>query len=391
MIVFFCYMVKTYVFKLMRSKRSRYLDDSINECCRIYNRCIMMHRRYYSLFGRRLNKYMLQKHITKLKKRAEFASWNAVNSQSIQQITDRIDVAYNLFYENLKRNIKCAPPGFKRSDRYNSYTLKRSGYKFDVCSNVVYIGGHKFKYYKSRDVHGVIKALTIKRIRGEFYIYVNVKNTANPEPPVKRGSCVGFDYGIRVFLTASDGNDINVDLILRSYIDRVRCLSAKRSDIPMSVSRKKKLSRLHKKITNKRADMHWKLAHMLCEKYDYMFFETLSTRSMAKSLQNVIRDHAFASFLCKLSHIAIKRGKHVYCIDKWYPSTQTCSTCLVRNDRLKLGERTFNCNHCGKSIPRDYNAAINIERVGASTLGLKHDAIRHRVSRIPKKRRKCAN
>ena len=107
-------MIKTYCFKLYESKRNKHLHRLINLSAEIYNHCIALHKRYYKLYKTYLNKSRLQAHITKLKKLDRYKHWNNLGSQAIQEITYRIENAYTLFFRNLKRKIRCAPPSFKK-------------------------------------------------------------------------------------------------------------------------------------------------------------------------------------------------------------------------------------------------------------------------------------
>ena len=86
--------VKTYCFKLYKAKRNKKLHKVINIAGIIYNHCIALHKRYYRLFKKSLNIYKLQKHLTKLKKIGKFSYFKEVGSQAIQDITQRIDRAY---------------------------------------------------------------------------------------------------------------------------------------------------------------------------------------------------------------------------------------------------------------------------------------------------------
>ena len=90
--------MKTYCFKLYKAKRNRKLHKVINIAGIIYNHCIALHKRYYRLFKKSLNIYKLQKHLTKLKKIGKFSYFKEVGSQAIQDITQRIDRAYKLFF-----------------------------------------------------------------------------------------------------------------------------------------------------------------------------------------------------------------------------------------------------------------------------------------------------
>lgn len=106
--------MRTYRFKLYTSKRNRKLHRQINAAGLVYNHCIALHKRYYRLFGKSLNMYQLQKHLTKLKKIFRFAYMKEIGSQAVQDIPQRIDRAYKLFFHNLKHKIRTAPPSFKR-------------------------------------------------------------------------------------------------------------------------------------------------------------------------------------------------------------------------------------------------------------------------------------
>ena len=96
--------MKTYCFKLYHAKRNKKLHKLINIAGIIYNHCIALHKRYYRLFGKSLNVYALQKHLTKLKKLEKYSHWKLLGSQAIQDITQRIDKGYKLFFRNQKHN-----------------------------------------------------------------------------------------------------------------------------------------------------------------------------------------------------------------------------------------------------------------------------------------------
>ena len=99
--------MKTYCFKLYNSKRNKKLHRQINAAGLIYNHCIAIHKRYYRLFKKSLNIYALQNHLTKLKKLAKFSYLKEIGSQAVQEITQRIDRAYKLFFRNQTVPISC--------------------------------------------------------------------------------------------------------------------------------------------------------------------------------------------------------------------------------------------------------------------------------------------
>ena len=154
--------MRTYCFKLYNAKKNKKLHRQINAAGLIYNHCIALHKRYYRLFGKSLNCYDLQKHLTRLKRLARFAYLKEIGSQAVQDITQRIDRAYKLFFRNLRHNIRCAPPSFKKIRKYKSYTLKQAGWKL-LDGNAIEIAKTRFRYFKSREINGKVKTVTVKR------------------------------------------------------------------------------------------------------------------------------------------------------------------------------------------------------------------------------------
>ncbi|MCE2395443.1 transposase, partial [Candidatus Poribacteria bacterium] len=127
------------------------------------------------------------------------------------------------------------------------------------------------------------------------------------------------------------------------------------------------LARKHRKIERQRADFHWKLAHQLTDEYDEIRLEDLNLKGIKRLWGRKVSDLGFADFVKKLMYIAQKKGVKIRFIDKWYPSSKTCSACGAINQALNLRDRNWRCNDCGTTHDRDRNAAINIFRVGAST------------------------
>ena len=108
------------------------------------------------------------------------------------------------------------------------------------------------------------------------------------------------------------------------------------------------------------------MAHQLTDEYDEIRLEDLNLQGMKALWGRKVSDLGFADFVKKLVYIAKKKGVKIQCIDKWYPSSKTCSACGVVNETLNLRDRSWQCNDCGITHDRDRNAAINIFRVGAS-------------------------
>ena len=362
--------MKTYKFKLYQTRNNRYLHSCINASGSIYNHCIALHKRYYRMFGKHLNQYRLMKHIAKLRKRIKY--WQQVGSQAVQDICQRIEKAYQLFFKNNKKGTR--PPNFKKTRKYKSFTLKQAGYKL-LGSNRIKIGKLSYKITLSREIKGKIKTLTVKRNSlGELFILV-VTDFVDESFGVVTGKIAGFDFGLKTFLTVSDGTEIESPLFFNKFRSLLRKanknLSSKKKGSNNWHKAKKHLARVHEFISNKRKDWFWKLSHELTNKYDVLIFEDLNLKAMQRLWGRKISDLSFANFLEILICVADNKGKTVHFVDRFYPSSKTCSCCGYINKELSLKDREWDCPSCNtKDIPRDLNAAVNLQRESASSLGL---------------------
>ena len=351
---------------------NRELHKTIDGHASVWNHSVSLHRRYYAIYGKYISKFRLINHISNLKQLPRFAHWNQLPSQAIQDVAARIDKGYKAMFESRARGKPWGRPRFKPRRKYKSFTLLQAGWKL-LPGNRIKMGKHIYQYFQSRDIEGTPKRCTIKRDAvGDIYICVL---TDHVEPALNRvmtGKIAGFDFGLKRFLTGSNGHDIESPLFFKRSINAIK--RANRND-----SRKRErsnnrerarldLARKHRKIANQRADFHYELAHQLTDKYDEIRLEDLNLKGMKALWGRKVSDLGFADFVKKLVYIADKKGVKIIFIDKWYPSSKTCSACGTVNESLNLHDRTWQCADCGAIHDRDRNAAINIYRVGASTL-----------------------
>lgn len=362
-------MIKTFKYKLYTSKKNKYFKQQIQIACWIYNHCIALHKRYYTRYKKFLHIYRLQRHITKLKKMQKYKCWNNLNAQAIQNITERIKLGYDKFFKKESKR----PPTFRKLKKYKSLTFKNNGYSY-LGDNKVRIGNKIFKFFKDRVLDGSIKRMTVKRDAiGDWYIsfFCEVPFENNK---FMSGKTAGFDFGLKTFLTSSDNDKIPMPEFFKQSRGEIKRANKKLSSKAKKSNNRKKshlnLARKHKQIANKRNDFQWKLARNVAIKYDILCFEDLNVKSMAKLWGRKIMDISFSSFIIKLKWMCRKFGKQIIFVDKFYPSSKTCHVCGYINQDLTLSDRKWLCPHCHTLLDRDLNAAINIHRVGASTLRL---------------------
>ena len=366
-------MRKTFVFKLYDAKNNKKLNEIINVSASIYNHCIALYKCYFRIYGKHINKYQLQAHITKLKKTRCYVDWKIVPSQAIQDITDRIERGYQLFFALSKKG-KVRPPTFRKRAKYFSITLKQAGYKI-LDDNRIRIGKKTFKYFKSREIEGAIKTLTIKRdALGDIYLFFSCEIENVSPCRIMTGKIAGFDFGLKTFLTDSDGIKIESPLFFKAGSKKIKQASRSVSKKKRGSNNRKKarlcLAREYKKIANQRKDYHVKLAQKLTQEHDHLFFEDLSIKGMQKLWGRRIGDLGFSDFLSQVEYYGQLNGSQVHRIDRFYPSSKTCHVCQKVFKELSLKDRIWQCSECGTLHDRDINAAINIKIVGASTIGL---------------------
>ena len=359
------------------------LDNQIDRFGIVYNHCIALHRKYFKLMGKLLNRFELMSHLAKMKHRPKWEGiFDGLPSQAVQKLAERIDKAYKLFFRNQKHHVKSSPPKFKKVKKYPSYTLTQAGYRFD--GNKIRLNGRWYGFHKSRDWKGKIKTVTIKRDScGDFWLIVTT-DWVDSEVLPRSGKSVGYDFGMKTYLVASDFRDIVAPLFFREAASENKQLSrAISKKVKGSNNRRKALlnkARFVRTIANRRNDFQWKLADRLVREYDMLCFEDLNLRGMAKQARKPrkkhgrkrfgakIGDYGFAEFLSKLQYKAAIAGKEVRLVSWNFPSSQLCSECGYQNPAVKdLSVREWTCPKCGTHHDRDRNAAMNILWEGTSS------------------------
>jgi putative transposase len=277
-----------------------------------------------------------------------------------------------LFFKHPKQGVK--PPGFKKVKKYKSFTLKQSGYKF-LGGNRVKIGKRVFQFFKSREIEGKIKTVTIKRTPlGELLLVVVTDPVDEPAIKFETGKTAGFDFGLKTFLTCSEGFKIASPQFFKQSIHAIqkanRELSRKVKGSHNREQARLNLCRKHEDIANRRRDWFWKLAHWLTNQFDVLYFEALNLQGMQRLWGKKVSDLAFSEFLSILEWVAQKKGKQVIYRDPWFPSSKMCSHCGHILDDLDLRVREWRCPECHTLHDRDENAAKNIKMGGSPSIGL---------------------
>ena len=215
--------------------------------------------------------------------------------------------------------------------------------------------------------------ITVSRRAGNWCASLTVEREqpSSPAHTLKRGA-VGVDLGVKNLATLSDGTVIPNPRALSSKLRTLRkaqkALSRKVKGSARREKARERVARLYARVADVRADVINKATTMITRTYSVVCVEDLNVAGMVKnhSLARSLSDASLGEFRRQLEYKTARTGAVLRVVDRWFPSSKTCSNCGVVKAKLPLSERTFNCNDCGLSIDRDLNAAINIEVAGSA-------------------------
>jgi putative transposase len=256
-------------------------------------------------------------------------------------------------------------PNFHKPYKSGSFMLKGSvGYS--INGNEITINKLKRTYrFKLTRQYGAIKNVRIKR-DNLGYLWLIITTDVQPKQYNRLGNAsIGIDFGLKHFLTTSDGEVIDSPEVYKKSLKKLaklnRNLATKKLGSNSRKKANKKLSKLHERIANQRSDFHWKLAHELCKYCSHVGIEDLNLKGMQKLWGRKISDLSYGDFVQKLLYVSQKYGTSVVKINRFDATSQICHCCGYRNNCTKdLSVRTWTCPKCGVEHDRDVNAAINI-------------------------------
>ena len=365
-----------YKYKLYRTDRTKHLDKMLREACFVWNHALALQKKYFGLYKKYIPSWIMVKHYQKRIIRIY------LGAQTRNEILERLDIAYKRFFEHLATR----PPKFRKAKDFASVVFKKNG--FSLLDNVITISKiqKSYKYSKSRDYEGRVKRVILKRNRlGEYFILIVTDAEPQSYGKTLKGASVGIDFGLKKYLTLSDGTVYDNPLFMKESLVELRRRSRNLSKCKKGSSnrerKRKELDRLMNDIVNRRSDFQWKLAHELCRKYDRIFIEDLNLEGMNRRWGRKMHDLAHADFVQKLEYVATKYGVVVHKIDRFFPSSKTCE-CGYINKELKLSDRQWVCPECGTIHDRDLLAANNILRRGIYELESDCKTSKHTAKRL---------
>lgn len=360
----------TYKLRLYPNKEQRILLAKHFGCSRfLYNYFLARRKEEYLTTGRSNNFVRDCKELTELKK--TIAWLKEPNSQSLQQAIKNLDAAYGNFFEK-----RAKFPKFKNKHDKQSFRVPQN-IKLVEDRLVIpkFLEGIKCKVH--RPVNEEISFATItKNKSGQYYCTLMVEKEVEPHKKTKKE--VGIDLGIKTLAVDSDGKEYENIRPLKSLKHKIkriqRKLSKRRHKTTNTKSKRVeklrcKLARLHQKTKDVRQNHLHQTTKRLIDENQVIYLETLAVKNMMKNhcLAGAIADCGWYELTRQLEYKAEWYGRTIVKIDRFFPSSKTCSECHYIKQDLTLKDREWTCPECGTRHDRDVNAAKMILLQGKKT------------------------
>ena len=333
----------------------------------VYNRALAERSRAWTQEQRRVTQAETDRMLTQWKQDEETAWLTEPSKGPLQATLRHLQDAYTRFWSK-----QTGYPKFKKKGK-----TRDSATYFRNC--FTYRNG-KIKLAKQKEPLNIRwsrplpegaepSSVTVsKDAAGRYHISILVDVTITPHTPTD--TTVGIDAGITTLYTLSTGEKIanpRHEKKDREKLARAqRQLSKKQKGSKNRDKARRKVARIHARIVDRRRDHLHKLSTRLVRENQVIAIEDLSVRNMVKnhSLARAISDASWAQFRTMLEYKAEWYGREIIAIDRFYPSSKTCSACGMLQDSMPLNIREWTCPGCGEIHDRDVNAAKNVLAVG---------------------------
>lgn len=367
---------KAYKFRLYPNKEQAILINKTIGCSRfVFNYFLNLWNEEYKKTGKGLTYNKCAVMIPTLKKSDEYSWLKEADSYALQSSVKNLEDSFNRFFKKQNK----APRFKSKKNPIQNYITKNVRDSIQIQDNRIKLPKLKMvKFANSREINGRILRATISRkASGKYFISLLVEE--HIQELDKSNSSVGIDLGIKDFAILDDGTVYNNNRyttkmakqlareqrkLSRRY-EQAKKDSKKLEDAKNYQKQKIKVAKLHEKVANQREDFLNKVSTIIVKSHDVICIEDLNTKGMLRNhkLAKSISDVSWSMFVAKLQYKADWYGKQVIKIDRWYPSSQICSTCGVNSGKKTLDIRYWECE-CGTKHDRDINASKNIKQEG---------------------------
>lgn len=357
-------MNRAYKFRIYPNSEQQVLLAKTFGCVRfIYNRMLDDKIKHYKETKEDLRCYPSQY-------KAEFEWLKEVDSLALANAQLNLQTAYKNFFKDKKIGF----PKFKsKKNSHFSYTTNCVNGNIRLQDGYIILPklkAVKIKQHREIPQIYVLKSVTVSKTpSGKYFASVLFEYEQNIQF-VAPQTFLGLDFSMKELYVASDGSSASYPRYYRLSLDKLEKESRKLSKMQKGSNNRNKqrikVARLYEKVANQRKDFLHKLSRQITNAYDCICIEDLNMKGMSQVLNfgKSVADNSFGAFTSMLEYKLSEQGKQLIKVDKWFPSSKTCSCCGNVKSELSLAERTYKCEACGAILDRDFNASINIKNEG---------------------------
>jgi putative transposase len=339
-------------------------------CVRVvWNRTLAARQARYAADGTGTSYAQTDRALTAMKKDPGLAFLNEVSCVPLQQALRHQHQAFAAFFARRARYPRFKSRRSRQSAHYtrSAFTLRGGELRLAKMAAPV-----RFVWsWPDVDVTAQDPAMVIisREPDGRWYVTFTAEAAA-PEPLEQTGHAIGVDLGVTDFAVTSDGQRIanprHLEHKARSLARYQRRLARCQKGSANRAKAAAKVARAHRKVRDARRDFLHRASTRLVRTADLIVIEDLNVRGMVRNrhLARAIADCGWGEFRRQLAYKCQRYARELVVIDRWYPSSKTCSACGHRLAELSLSTRQWTCSPCGARHDRDLNAAKNILAAG---------------------------
>lgn len=307
--------------------------------------------------------------LTAMKQDPDLAWLNEVSSVPLQQALRHQHTAFTAFFQKRARY-----PRFKSREGRQSASFTRSGFRMKGTDLWLAKTSQPLRFvwsWPGIDVSTLDPTMvTVSRDPDGRWFVTFAADIPDPDAPAPTGDVVGVDVGLTDFAVLSTGEKIAHPRHMDRHEKRLkryqRILARKQRGSQNRKKAKQKVARAHSRVRDARRDFLHQTSTDLVRRFDAIAVEDLAVSNMVKNrkLSKAISRTGWAEFRTLLEYKAHRDGRTLAVVDRWYPSSKTCSACGHLLSALSLHTRTWQCPSCGTRHDRDVNAAKNLVLAG---------------------------
>lgn len=335
----------------------------------VYNHFLQYKTSQYKDTGKSATYNAMSRELTVIKRQPERQWLNEISRQCAANALVNLDTAFNNFF-----NKKSKYPKFKKKRCRQSFKVSAPFCKvLGDGIQLPLIGKLKCRIRLPNE-YKLYSIVASKTPAGNYFANI-VYEYAIQDPIIDETKpIIGIDFGIKTFITTSNGEKIEHPKPFAHNLHRIKRLSRIISRRKVGSNRRNKarlkVALQHERIANIRQDFLHKLSRKMVAENQSIYLEDLNLEGMKRRYGKGVSDLGWAEFTRQLSYKGMWYGCDVFKIDRFFPSSKTCSVCNKINRNLQLSQRQWTCE-CGAAHDRDVNAAKNILEYGRADRNLR--------------------